>query len=78
MYAYIINHADNDDLEEPLNGHGRQMLIAPFLPPVDGISIVGFYIQQSLCNINNLISDIYSSNNFRRPFFCDLLKYRST
>jgi hypothetical protein len=54
------------------------MLIAPYLPPVDGISIVESYIQQSLCNINNLISDIYSYNNFCRPFFCDLPKYRST
>jgi hypothetical protein len=44
MYAYVITHADDDALEEPLNGRRREMLIAPHMPPVDGIPTITSYI----------------------------------
>jgi hypothetical protein len=78
MYAYVITHADDDALEEPLNGRRREMLIAPYMPPIDGISIVYSYIQQSSWNMNYMMYDIYNYNYFCRSYFCNISKYRST
>jgi hypothetical protein len=44
----VINHADDDVFEESLGGNHRQMLIAPYMPPIDGIFILTTYIHQSL------------------------------